>query len=108
MAFTVRFTAGARKDLRSLHAYISANDSMESADYVVRGIVKAALALQELPERGSHPLELLAMGNRTYRQLFFKPYRILYRIRGKTVYLAVIADGRRDMASLLARRLLGS
>jgi toxin ParE1/3/4 len=51
---------------------------------------------------------LLAQGNRSYRQIFFKPYRILYRIRSNTVFIAVIADGRRDMASLLARRLSGS
>jgi toxin ParE1/3/4 len=49
---------------------------------------------------------LLRIGNRSYRQIFFKPYRILYRIRANNVYIAVIADGRRDMASLLARRLL--
>jgi toxin ParE1/3/4 len=65
------------------------------------------LALQELPQRGAHPPELLAKGNRSYRQVFFKPYRILYRIRGNTVYIAVIADGRRNMASLLARRMPG-
>jgi len=108
MAFTVRFTLGARNDLRNLHAYISANDSSENADYVAREIVRTALALQDFPNRGVHPPELLAMGNRSYRQVFFKPYRILYRIRANTVFIAVIADGRRDMASLLARRLRGS
>jgi toxin ParE1/3/4 len=46
------------------------------------------------------------MGNRSYRQIFFKPYRILYRIRGNAVYIAVIADGRRDMALLLSRRMI--
>ncbi len=105
MAFTVRFNAEARNDLRSIHSYISENDSRESADYVARNIVRAALALQEFPKRGANPPELLAKGNRTYRQIFFKPYRILYRIRGHNVHIAVIADGRQDMAPLLARRL---
>jgi toxin ParE1/3/4 len=105
MAHTVRFTKEARNDLRSLHAYISKNDSQESADYVAREIVRAALALRDYPNRGAHPPELLRMGNRSYRQIFFKPYRILYRIRANIVYIAVIADGRRDMDSLLARRL---
>ncbi len=108
MAFSVRFTVGARQDLRGIHAYISKNDSLENADYVAREIVRAALALRDFPERGAHPPELLRMGSRAYRQLFFKPYRILYRLRANTVYIAVIADGRRNMASLLARRLLGS
>jgi len=105
MAFTVRFTKSAQIDLRALHAYISKHDSMGSADYVAREIVRAAMTLRDFPERGAHPAELLEMGSRSYRQIFFKPYRILYRIRGKTVYIAVIADGRRDMTPLLARRL---
>ena len=107
MAFTVRFTIAARKDLHDLHAYISAHDSLESADYVAREIVRTALALRDFPYRGVNPPELIALGNRSYRQIFFKPYRILYRICANTVLIAVIADGRRDMALLLSRRLTG-
>lgn len=105
MAFTIRFTKAAREDLRELHAYIAANDSLENADYVARQIVRAALTLRDLPKRGTHPPELLRKGNRSYRQIFFKPYRILYRIRVNTVFVAVIADGRQEMDSLLSRRL---
>jgi toxin ParE1/3/4 len=104
MAFVVRFTSGAQRDLRALHAYIGKNDSLENADYVVREIIRTALTLQESPQRGAYPPELLKRGSRTYRQIFFKPYRILYRIRGGTVFIGVIADGRRDLASLLRRR----
>ena len=105
MSFSVRFTIKSRTDLRSIHAYISKNDSVENADYVAREIVRTALTLREFPERGTHPPELLANGNKTYRQLFFKPYRIVYRIRANVVYIAVIADGKRNMKSLLMRRL---
>jgi toxin ParE1/3/4 len=105
MAFTVRFSKAAREDLRDLHAYIARNDSLTNADYVAREIVRAALALRDFPNRGAHPPELLAKGNRSYRQIFFKPYRILYRIRANTVFLAVIADGRQNMDLLLERRL---
>jgi len=104
MAFAVRFTSGARKDLRALHTYIAKNDSLENADYVAREIIRTAMTLQDSPNRGAHPPELLKRGSRAYRQIFFKPYRILYRIRGGTVFVGVIADGRRDMASLLRRR----
>jgi toxin ParE1/3/4 len=108
MAFNIRFTIAARKDLREIHAYIAQHDSLENADYVSREIVRAALTLREFPQRGAHPPELLAKGNRSYRQIFFKPYRILYRIRANTVFVSVVADGRRDMALLLGRRLPGS
>jgi toxin ParE1/3/4 len=108
MAHTVLFTKKAHDDLRGLHAYISKNDSPESADYVTREIIRAALTLRNYPNRGAYPPELLRIGNRSYRQIFFKPYRILYRIRANSVYIAVIAGGRRDMDFLLARRLLRS
>ncbi|MCY4584915.1 MAG: hypothetical protein OXB98_02640 [Bryobacterales bacterium] len=37
---------------------------------------------------------------------FFKPYRIIYRVREDDVHVLVIADGRRNMRVLLERRLL--
>lgn len=46
------------------------------------------------------------MGIREYRETFFKPYRIVYHIDDARVFISLIADGRRDMRSLLARRLL--
>ena len=37
-------------------------------------------SLATLPERGSHPRELLALAIHKYRQTFFKPYRVIYRV----------------------------
>jgi len=105
MTFNVQFAVSARNDLRAIHAYIAKHDSAANADYVARETVRAVLALRDLPGRGAHPPELLGMGNRSYRQIFFKPYRILYRIRANTVIVVLIADGRRNMTALLARRL---
>ena len=38
----------------------------------------------------------------------FKPYRVIYRVLGNVVHVFLIADGRRDMQTLLQRRLLDS
>jgi toxin ParE1/3/4 len=62
--------------------------------------------LRSHPQRGSHPRELLSLGIRDYRQVFFKPWRSIYRVLGTRVVIHVIVDGRRDMQSLLAQRLL--
>ena len=62
--------------------------------------------LSESPERGAYPKELVLLGIREYREVFFKPYRIIYRILDKNVYVLLIVDGRRDMQLLLQRRLL--
>jgi len=108
MRYKVLLTAGAESDLEDLHGYIAEHDSPNRADYVLDRLMEVAESLAAFPERGSHPKELLALGIREYRQSFFKPYRVIYRVIGKQVIIYVIADGRRDMQSLLLRRLLGA
>jgi toxin ParE1/3/4 len=108
MPHEVRLTAGAERDLESIYDYIAEFDSKASANHVLDQLLKAAKGLATLPERGSRPRELLALGIHEYRQVFFKPYRLIYRIIGQQVFIVLIADGRRDMQTLLARRLLGA
>lgn len=108
MPHEVHLSAGAERDLESLYDYIAEFDSKASANHVLDQLLKAAEGLATFPERGSRPRELLALGIREYRQVFFKPYRLIYRIIGQQVIVVLIADGRRDMQTLLARRLLGA
>ena len=79
---------------------------MSRADYVLEQIEKAFSSLSEYPERGNYPTELLDIGIREYREIFSRPYRIIYRVMENNVYVLLIADGRRDMQTLLQRRLL--
>ena len=106
MPFAVLMTDDAARDLEELYDYIVLHDTAEKADFVLSQIEKAFSQLSQFPERGSYPQELLALGIRAYREIFFKPYRIIYLIVDKNVYVFLIADGRRDMQSLLQRRLL--
>ncbi len=106
MSYEVLLTAGAEKDLEELYDYLAEYDSPASADHVLDQLLKVAASLESSPERGAHPKELLALGIREYRQTFFKPYRLIYRVVGERVYIYLIVDGRRDMQTLLARRLL--
>ena len=108
MRFEVLLTAGAVRDLDELDDWIARHDSPAKAAYVVDRIESAISALSRFPARGARPRELLALGIGDYRETFFKPYRIVYRIEGKRVYVHLIADGRRDMQELLGQRLLRS
>jgi toxin ParE1/3/4 len=107
MRFEVLLTGGAEHDLEQLYDCVSENDSPANADRLLDRLMKVVESLATLPERGVHPRELLALGIHEYRQVFFKPYRVIYRIVAKNVFVYVIADGRRDMQSLLELRLLG-
>ena len=105
MPFAVFLTDDAARDLGELYDYIALHDAPQKADYVLEQIERAFSRLSKFPERGAHPKELLALGILEYREIFFKPYRIMYRIMDKTVYVPLIADGRREMQTLLQRRI---
>ena len=104
--FQVSLTEDAARDLEEIFDYIAEHDDPAKANHVLDRIEEAVESLATLPERGSHPKELLSLGIREYRQTFLKPYRVIYRIVGQRVYVYLIVDGRRDMQTLLARRLL--
>jgi toxin ParE1/3/4 len=105
MPFKVLLTNDAARDLDELYDYIALHDAPRKADFVLEQIEKAFSKLSEFPERGAYPKELLAIGIREYREIFFKPYRIIYRVMDKNIYVLLVVDGRRDMQSLLQRRL---
>jgi len=108
MPYRVLLTRDAVNDLEELDTWIAAHDSPERADYVIDGISEAFQKLTKLPERGTYPKELSALGIHEFREVFFKPYRIIYRVEHRTIYIYLIADGRRDMQTLLSRRLLNT
>ena len=107
MPFAVHVTGAAAGDLEEIGDYIAGKDGPRRAQSVLNRIEQTVQALSALPERGSYPRELLDFGIREYREVFFKAYRIIYRVVEGEVYVLVIADGRRDMRALLERRLLG-
>ena len=106
MKYAVNLTENALEDLRDIYSYIMSNESKERAEYVLNKIEKTFSTLSDNPNRGTNPDELSNIGIREYRQLFFKPYRIIYQIKSSNVYIHLISDGRRDMNALLQRRLL--
>jgi toxin ParE1/3/4 len=106
--FEVLLTAGAEQDLENIYDYIAQFDSVQNADHVLDQLMLVVESLSRFPERGNFPKELAALGIKEYRQTTFKPYRVIYRVIDQQVIIYLIVDGRRDMQTLLARRLLGA
>jgi toxin ParE1/3/4 len=107
MRFEVVLTEDAERDLEDIFIYIERHDSKRNAEHVLSRILELADSLTTSPARGPQPKELRSLGDQEYRQIFFKPYRVIYRVVRQQVVIYLISDGRRDMQSLLARRLLG-
>jgi toxin ParE1/3/4 len=104
--YRVLLTTDAARDLEQIYDYIAEHDLPQKADHVLDRIESVIDGLRSSPNRGSIPKELRPIGLRDFRDVYFKPYRIIYRVMDRTVYVSVIADGRRDLQSLLSRRVL--
>ena len=107
MIYPVRITSAAWRDLEEIHSWIAEHDSPEKADYVLDRLSEMAESIAALPLRGSRPKELPSGMEAEYRQVFFKPYRVIYEVARNEVVIHLIADGRRNLQSLLMRRLTG-
>lgn len=107
--YAVKLTAGAEADLDEIVRYVAEHDSPLKAAALLEKIVATAESLAVEPHRNAWPRELSDLGIHEFRQTHFKPYRLIYTVTEspkREVFIAVIADGRRDMRALLERRLL--
>jgi toxin ParE1/3/4 len=105
MPFEVLLSEQAERDIEDIYRTIAEHDDVKKADRILAALEKACRALAEFPERGNAPKELQPLGIAEFREVHYKPYRVIYRIFGTRVVVYCVLDGRRDMQSLLQRRL---
>ncbi|MDP2157026.1 MAG: type II toxin-antitoxin system RelE/ParE family toxin [Nitrospirota bacterium] len=106
MKYSVFVVEEAERDLQEIYRYVARNDSPEKADRLLVNLEKTVMKLAALPLRGHVPPEFERIGVMEYREVFCKPYRIIYQVTQRTVYVYCVLDGRRDLQDLLQDRLL--
>ncbi len=94
----------AEKDLIDIVEYISA-DSPSTALKSFKNIKQKASKLYSFPERGRVVPELRDQGIVQYRELIISPWRVIYRISEKSVYVLSVLDARQNIEDILFRRL---
>jgi toxin ParE1/3/4 len=104
MTFEVLLSEQAERDIADIYRYIAAHDDVKMADRVLAALEKSCRALADFPERGNAPKELEPLGIAEFREVYCKPYRVIFRIFGARVVVYCAIDGRRGMQSLLQRR----
>lgn len=105
MTYDVFVTEIAEQDLFEIVTYIDVHDSTDKADHVYSKIKQVINSLNKHPLRGHYPPELEKISIYDYLELHFKPYRIIYSVEDKNVFVHCILDGRREMSALLTKRL---
>jgi plasmid stabilization system protein ParE len=103
--FTVHWASVAEDDLKGVIEYI-AEDSLANAIKVFEKIKEKALGLNQFPERGRIVPELKDHGIALYRELIVTPWRIIYRISDKKIYVLSVLDSRQNVEDILLKRFI--
>jgi len=103
--YEVVWSIRASKDLEKIIQHI-ATDSPSNALKILRKLKDKASNLYHLPERGRVVPELQAQGIMQYRELILSPWRLVYRISHKSVYVLSVLDSRRNVEDILLQRLV--
>jgi plasmid stabilization system protein ParE len=103
--YKVLWAGVAEDDLKSILLYI-AKDSPTNAGTTFAKIREKASSLTQFPERGRTVPELQDQGIFLYRELIVAPWRIIYRISDKNVYVLSVLDSRRNLEDILLKRLI--
>jgi len=97
----------AENDLKNIIEYIAA-DSQSNALKIFKNIKQKASSLYTFPDRNRIVPELRDHGILQYRELIIPPWRILYRISEKYVYVLCVLDSRQNIEDILLNRLIRS
>jgi toxin ParE1/3/4 len=103
--YDVRWSETSEKDLTGIIEYI-AGDSPWYAYEVFKRIKRKASSLHTFPDRGRIVPELQDQGITQYRELIVEPWRIIYRISERNVYVLSVLDSRRNVEDILLKRLI--
>jgi plasmid stabilization system protein ParE len=97
----------AENDLKNIIEYIAV-DNPSNALKIFKNIKRKASSLYTFPDRGRIVPELRDLGILPYRELILPPWRILYRISEKFVYVLSVLDSRQNIEDILLNRLIRS
>ena len=103
--YHVVWTKVAENDLKEIIEYISVK-SPGNALKILKKFKDNASGLYTLPERGRLLPELQDQGISQYRELIIPPWRLIYRIVQREIYILSVIDSRRNVEDILLKRLI--
>ncbi len=103
--YKVKWALPANHDLIEIAEFI-AEDSPETARKIVKKIRQRVSNLKIAPERGRVVPELGNHGITQYKEMIVSPWRIMYQINEKIVYVVLVVDGRRNLEDVIFKRIM--
>jgi len=106
MKYKVIIDPQAKLDLKEILIFVAVNDNIQSANKLLDALEETCFKLEKTPERGHIPSELRSTGIKSYLEIHYKPYRIIYKIEKNLIYIHCVIDGRRNIQEILSNRFL--
>ncbi len=103
--YEVIWTNSAEFDLENIIEYIKL-DSINIAKNIFFEIKEECQKLYYFPERKRIVPELQQVGITKYRELIYKRWRIIFKIKNKKVFVLLAVDSSRNIEDILFQRLL--
>ena len=103
--YKVVWTRSAVSDLESIIEYI-AKDSPSAAKILFRKLKKQTETLSYSPQRSRYLPELQEQGIFIYRELIISPWRVMYRVHERNVYVMAMIDSRKNVEDILLEKLI--
>lgn len=96
----------AQEDTKDLRRYILRGFGAETWKQTSAQLAVTFGNIRRLPQSGYIPAELSDFGGLNFREALSGQNRVIYEVRGDTIYIHVVTDTRRDLRTLLQKRLL--
>ncbi len=106
MSFRIVFLNSAEHDLKELKRYMVRNFDSDTWQASYTRIKDAVNAIRTFPLGGDVPEVLDRLNLTQYRQVVAGKNRVIYEVRQDTIYIHIVCDTRKDLTSLLSRRLV--
>jgi plasmid stabilization system protein ParE len=106
MSFRIVFLNSAEHDLKELKRYMVRHFGSDTWQASYARIKDAVNAIRTSPLGGDVPEVLDRLNLTQYRQIVADKNRVIYEVRQDTIYIHIVCDTRKDLTSLLGRRLV--
>ena len=102
MRYSVFWLEAAVQEIEEIRLYLHNQDQADYAARLQQALYEAAQKLQQHPLRG----KLLPKLGPQYREVFQKPYRLIYEVQeqDQAVYILAVLHTARDLSSAWAQR----
>ena len=106
MTLDVVILQSAQADLHELRRYVQGRFGNKAWKQGYDRIKRSVRRIASHPGASTLPDELAALNMIQYQQVLAGANRIIHEVRGDTAYVHIICDARRDLRSLLMRRIV--